>query len=590
MPLGFVPSPATHDTYDTHVTTQPRQPAPADLAAPPVLPAPDALSAPGPSLGPTSLRDSPFFVDLPKGKARQPRASVVILTMNEVNNIADCLASCGWCDDVHVLDSGSTDGTQELARKLGATVHVNPFESFGKQRNWAIDNIATRHDWIFHLDADERFTDALVGAIDQRLATAPDEAGFHIPHKVMFMGRWLKRAAGYPTYQMRLFHKGRMRFFDYGHGQREIEGGEIGFIEEPYLHYSFSKGIYDWLDKHNRYSTLEALQILSGSEYEWTYRDLLFAPKIKRWRALKELIYHLPLRAKLRWMGIMFVNGGVFEGQAGLTYANLLAIYENMISTKLRLLRHQGDVASADVSRPPPGAASTFQHADRPGREAPPRAASSTRDALEDRHVPHAPDAPPTSREAAELMKQFNLDHLPQMQPESSPWSLRGKMARAAWMLLGKPVFKCSFHNWYRYRRVLLRLFGAKVGKDVAIRPTAHIEIPWMLEIDDGASIGDAAIIYCLGRVHIGKRAIISQYVHLCAGTHDYTDHTFKLLRTPITIGDDCWIGTDAFIGPGVTIGTLTVVGARSSVYKDMPPGKVCVGNPAKPIKDRLLL
>jgi putative colanic acid biosynthesis acetyltransferase WcaF len=197
--------------------------------------------------------------------------------------------------------------------------------------------------------------------------------------------------------------------------------------------------------------------------------------------------------------------------------------------------------------------------------------------------------APATSRNSPQLGEESKLLHLPQMQPESSPWSFQGKLARAVWMLIGQPLFRFSFHNWYRYRRVLLRLFGARIGKNVAIRPSAHIEIPWMLEIEDGASIGDDAIIYSLGPVKIGQRAIISQYAHLCAGTHDYTDHTFRLIRTPISIGDDCWIGTDSFIGPGVTIGTLTVIGARSSVYKDMPPGKVCVGNPAKPIKDRLL-
>ncbi|MEM1353314.1 MAG: WcaF family extracellular polysaccharide biosynthesis acetyltransferase [Planctomycetota bacterium] len=534
-----------------------------------------------------ALTDNPFFV--PPLSGDSCRVSVVILTLNEDNNIADCLASCAWCDDVHVLDSGSTDATRELAHQLGATVHQNPFESFGKQRNWAIDHIETKHDWIFHLDADERFTPELVAQVDQALVSEPSEAGYHIPHRVMFMERWLKRAAGYPTYQMRLFNKFRMRFCDYGHGQREEEGCEVGVIDEPYLHYSFSKGLYDWLDKHNRYSTLEALQILSGKEYSWRLRDLVVAPRVKRWRAWKELVYHLPMRAKLRWLGIMFINGGVFEGRAGLTYANLLSIYENMISTKLRLLRHQREEASADTRLPRPEDAKSFDHADRPRPERPPAPRSSSRDATEDRHVPHAPGAPPTSREAAELMRQLNLDHLPQMRPESSPWSLRGKIARTAWMLMGKPIFRCSFHNWYRYRRVLLRFFGAKIGKDVAIRPSAHIEIPWMLQIDDGASIGDAAIIYCLGRVSIGKRAIVSQYAHLCAGTHDYTDHTFKLQRTPITIGDDCWIGTDAFIGPGVTVGALSVVGARSSVYKDMPPGKVCVGNPAKPIKDRLL-
>src|SRR5438045_4083417 len=84
--------------------------------------------------------------------------SVVTLTLDEERNIADCLRSCAWCDDVHVLDSGSSDRTCAIADAMGATVHRNPFRSFGHQRNWAIDNIATKHNWQFHLDADERFT------------------------------------------------------------------------------------------------------------------------------------------------------------------------------------------------------------------------------------------------------------------------------------------------------------------------------------------------------------------------------------------------------------------------------------------------
>ena len=92
------------------------------------------------------------------GTSRVP-VSVVILTLNEEINIAQCLASCAWCDDVHVLDSGSTDRTREIAEEKGATVHINPFESCGAQRNWAIDNIPTKYNWIFHLDADEQFTE-----------------------------------------------------------------------------------------------------------------------------------------------------------------------------------------------------------------------------------------------------------------------------------------------------------------------------------------------------------------------------------------------------------------------------------------------
>ena len=110
-----------------------------------------------------------------------------------------------------------------------------------------------------------------------------------------------------------------------------------------------------------------------------------------------------------------------------------------------------------------------------------------------------------------------------------------------------------------------------------------------MIHIDDGATIGDYAIIYSLGPIRIGARSIISQYAHLCAGTHDYADHTFRLIRSPITIGEDAWIGADAFVGPGVKIGDLAVLGARSSAYKNLEGGRIHVGNPARDVKERNL-
>jgi acetyltransferase-like isoleucine patch superfamily enzyme/glycosyltransferase involved in cell wall biosynthesis len=486
--------------------------------------------------------------------------SVVILTLNEQVNIADCLASCEWSDDVHVLDSGSTDRTREIAEELGAKVYTHPFESFGEQRNWAIENIECRHDWIFHLDADERFTPELVEAMGKLLASNPLDAGFHIPQKLMFMGRWLKRSAVYPTYQMRLFHKTRMRFCDYGHGQRELTDGDVGILNVPYLHYGFAKGLYDWLDKHNRYSSLEALQVLDPSRASWRLTDVFSRDRVVRRRAWKELGYELPFRPTLRWFVTLFVYGGILEGRAGWTYARLLAMYEQMTSLKLRLLRSRYraitnfEKDTVRVAKP-----DVFDANDREGRQ---------------------PDS---------VVQPAKADEVTQTQPEPSPWTFKEKVGRAVWMLIGKPIFRLSFHNWYRFRRVLLRAFGAQIGQGVAIRPSANIEVPWMLRIDDDATIGDYAILYSLGPIFIGRRAIISQYAHLCAGTHDYADHTFRLIRTPVTIGDDVWIGADAFVGPGVTIGALSVLGARSSAYKDLKRKQVFVGNPARPIKERVI-
>jgi acetyltransferase-like isoleucine patch superfamily enzyme len=529
-------------------------------------PAPASLALPVPALSRAWSATSP---------GPRPSVSVIILTLNEEINVAECLASCGWSDDVHVLDSGSTDATRDLAAHHGAGVHVNPFVSFGAQRNWALDNIPLRHDWVFHLDADERFTPELVAEIAALLDHAPTEDGFYVPNKLMFMGRWLRRSGGYPTYQMRLFHKARMRFIDHGHGQREREGSRLGTLRQPYLHYAFSKGLYDWIDKHNRYSSLEALQVQTDAR-SWPTLSALRSPNVvARRRAWKQLSYMLPFRAHLRYLSTMFVLGAAWEGRPGRTYARLLSMYERMIDLKLALVRSNSyqtvfhDRFERDqrpvtpVATVPAAPTSPFQAGDRP-TQAPSR-----------QGLPAAP--PELTADEGQLL------------PEASPWTLREKIARAFWMLLGRPVFRASFHNWYEFRSWWLRLFGARIGNGVRLRPTAHVEIPWNVDIRDGATVGDHAIVYSLGRITIGERTIVSQYAHLCAGTHDFTDRRFPLIRDPIWIGSDAWIGADAFVGPNVRIGHLAVLGARSSTYKDLEPKKVYVGNPAKALKEREL-
>lgn len=277
------------------------------------------------------------------GSPRAP-VSVVILTLNEEQNIAACLGSCAWCDDVHVLDSGSTDRTGAIAGELGAGVHVHPFESFGKQRNWAIDHIPLKHDWVFHLDADERFTPELVREIDGVLRGEPELSGFYVPSKLMFMGRWLRRAGGFPTYQMRLFHRARTRFIDYGHGQREEPGKAIGTLRQPYLHYSFSKGLADWIDKHNRYSTQEAREIVRilGERGGEGKGPGPFGSAVQRRRWLKERVYpRLPARWVLRFCWLYFVKLGFLDGRAGLRFCQLYAAYELFIGLKVRECEHR---------------------------------------------------------------------------------------------------------------------------------------------------------------------------------------------------------------------------------------------------------
>jgi putative colanic acid biosynthesis acetyltransferase WcaF len=170
-----------------------------------------------------------------------------------------------------------------------------------------------------------------------------------------------------------------------------------------------------------------------------------------------------------------------------------------------------------------------------------------------------------------------------------SVWTMRQRIGRLLWLAVQATLFRFSPHNCYRWRAALLRLFGARLGREVKIRPSVRVEVPWNLEVGEHTAIGDFAVIYCLGPVRIGRYVTISQYAHLCAGTHDHTRSDMPLVRPPIRVGDDVWIAADAFVGPGVTIGDRTVLGARASAFKDLPPDVIAVGNPAHPIKPRQL-
>lgn len=157
---------------------------------------------------------------------------------------------------------------------------------------------------------------------------------------------------------------------------------------------------------------------------------------------------------------------------------------------------------------------------------------------------------------------------------------------RVVWGL-GKLVFRLSPRPCFGFRRWLLSLFGAKVGRDVHVYSSALIYYPWLLEIGNDSSIGEWALVYNLGKVTIGERTTISQRAHLCAGTHDYAEVTMPLVKPPICVGDEVWVCADAFIGPGVTIASRAIVAAASVVVKDVPESTIVGGNPAKFIKNR---
>jgi putative colanic acid biosynthesis acetyltransferase WcaF len=155
------------------------------------------------------------------------------------------------------------------------------------------------------------------------------------------------------------------------------------------------------------------------------------------------------------------------------------------------------------------------------------------------------------------------------------------------WWIVEALLFHTSPQFMYGWRRFLLRSFGAKVGANVIIRSSVRTQFPWKVSIGDNSWIGDDVILYSLGPIDIGKNVVISQKGYLCAGTHDYRIPEFPIESPSVYIEDECWLATDVFIAPGVRVGKGTVVGARSSVFRSLPPGKVCVGSPAVPVKDR---
>jgi glycosyltransferase involved in cell wall biosynthesis len=265
--------------------------------------------------------------------------SVLILTRNEESNIARCLDSVAWSDDVVVLDSGSTDRTVEIAISRGARVLHRPFDDFATQRNFGMQSAELKHDWVLHLDADEVVPAALAKEIATTISDSPKDA-YRLASKLMFMDRWLRFSGMYPVYQVRLGHKDKLRFRQSGHGQREIsENLQLGTLREPYQHFNFSKGLSDWIERHNRYSTEEAMMELRMGEHpEPMCHDDTGSASMRRRRLLKRISTRLPFRPTMRFVYMYILRLGFLDGRPGWVYCRLMAGYESWIVLKRREL------------------------------------------------------------------------------------------------------------------------------------------------------------------------------------------------------------------------------------------------------------
>jgi glycosyltransferase involved in cell wall biosynthesis len=259
--------------------------------------------------------------------------SVLILTLNEEINIAACLESVSWCDDVVVLDSLSTDRTQALAAEHGARVVRRAFDNWSAHQNWAVANIEFRHPWVLYLDADERCLPGLRDeALHRALALAPESA-FRIRRKDYFMGHWLKHAQLYPTWLVRLFRPQRIRYERLVNPVAVVDG-PIGELSEHIIHYPFSHGVSHWIARHNRYSDMEAGEAAKVRDHRAVSGSLWSRDPNERRRALKDIYQQMPARPLIRFLYCYGWRRGFLDGRAGLTFATLQAIYEYMIACK----------------------------------------------------------------------------------------------------------------------------------------------------------------------------------------------------------------------------------------------------------------
>jgi glycosyltransferase involved in cell wall biosynthesis len=270
--------------------------------------------------------------------------SVLVLTLNEEANIGACLDGLSWSNDIVVLDSLSKDETATIAISRGARVVERAFDNWSAHQNWAVSSIEFKNPWVLYLDADERCTPQLRDEVLKRATLGCVESAFRIRRKDFFMGRWLKHAQLYPSWFVRLFRPGKIRYERLVNPVAAVDG-LIGSLDEHILHYPFSHGISHWIARHNNYSDFESRELLKIRDGASQSKSGIFSrDPAKRRRALKDVFFRLPGRPLIKFLYYLFWRRGFLDGRPGLTYSTLQSIYEYQIDCKYRELvrRRQG--------------------------------------------------------------------------------------------------------------------------------------------------------------------------------------------------------------------------------------------------------
>lgn len=261
--------------------------------------------------------------------------SILILTLNEEANLAECIDSCGWSDDIVVFDSMSEDRTLEIAKTKGVRLVQRRFDNYAAQRNAALTTVQYKNPWVLMVDADERVSPELAAEIATTMAgVGADVALFRIRRKDFFLGKWLRRSSGYPSWFGRLVRLGHVRV-EREVNEEYIADGEIGHLKAHLHHYPFNKGIAYWFERHNRYSTMEAIAKMGMHNDRIVVRELFASDPIDRRRMLKLCLYRLPLRPLIVFLYLYIVRLGFLDGRAGFYFGRMRAAYEMLIDLKV---------------------------------------------------------------------------------------------------------------------------------------------------------------------------------------------------------------------------------------------------------------